>query len=219
MARQRRNQMNLSDVEWVAFVAAVKAIKEPGAASPTYGEIASAHRSARHQGTAHSLPIFLPWHREFLRVFEDRLRQEDDTVTIPYWDWTTNRTMPAPLSNASEWGVSRNLTPNDPLPVSLGAAVSLAMQQTTFNSFHMQIVPPHDTVHVVVGGDMVNIQILPQDVLFWLHHCFIDKLWHDWQTSPQGSNPDVPNPLLPNDLLDHTGNDVMSIADLDYSYA
>ena len=219
MARERKNQANLSDAEWAAFVAAVKAIKAPGAASPTYAEIASAHLMARHQGTAHILPIFLPWHREFLHIFENRLRQEDDTVTIPYWDWTANRTMPTPLSNAGEWGVSRNLAPNDPLPLSLGAAVSLAMQQTAFGSFHMQIVPPHDTVHVVVGGEMGDIQVSPRDVLFWLHHCFLDKLWHNWQTDHPGSNPDVPAPLLPTDLFEHNGNEVMSIADLDYTYA
>lgn len=219
MARERKNQAQLSDAEWGAFVAAVKAIKEPGAASPTYQEIANAHTMARHQMTAHSFPFFLPWHREYLHIFENRLRQEDDTVTIPYWDWTRNRTMPTPLSLASEWGVSRDLTPNDPLPGSLGFAVSTVMRQQTFLNFHSLMGGPHGTVHVVVGGAMGDIQNSPQDVLFWLHHGFIDKLWHDWQTSAQGSNPDVPDPLLPTDLFEHSGNDVMSIADLAYSYA
>lgn len=219
MARERKNQAHLSDVEWVGFIDAVKAIKVPGTDSPTYEEIANAHLMARHQMTAHSFPIFLPWHREFLRVFEDRLRQEDETVTIPYWDWTRNRTMPTPLSNASEWGVSRDLTPNDPLPGFLGFSVSNALQQETFLNFHSLINGPHGTVHVVVGGEMGDIENSPQDVLFWLHHCFIDKLWNDWQTSALGSNPNLPDPLLPTDLFEHSGNDVLSIADLGYSYS
>ena len=34
-------------------------------------------------------PAFLPWHREFLLMFENALRQvSGKPITVPYWDWT-----------------------------------------------------------------------------------------------------------------------------------
>lgn len=42
--------------------------------------------------TAHMTPSFLPWHRRFLMDLEEALRRVDDSVTLPYWDWTRDRT-------------------------------------------------------------------------------------------------------------------------------
>lgn len=55
----------------------------------------------------------------------------------------------------------------------------------------------HNRVHVWVGGDM-GPGTSPNDPVFFLNHCFVDKIWDDWQkanpglgylpggTSPQG---------------------------------
>ena len=40
----------------------------------------------------------------------------------------------------------------------------------------------HNRVHVWVGGSMMPMTS-PNDPVFWLHHCFIDKLWADWQVA------------------------------------
>ncbi|AWN25813.1 MULTISPECIES: tyrosinase family protein [Streptomyces] len=77
----------------------------------------------------------------------------------------------------------------------------------------------HNRVHVWVGGQMTTGSS-PNDPVFWLHHCFIDKLWADWQRLhpksgylPTGNTPDVVdlhdtmkpwNDVTPADLLDHT---------------
>ncbi|MFI1797218.1 tyrosinase family protein [Streptomyces sp. NPDC020379] len=77
----------------------------------------------------------------------------------------------------------------------------------------------HNSVHVWIGGHMAT-GTSPNDPVFWLHHCFIDKLWSDWQrmhpTSgylPAGNTPNVVdlndtmrpwNNVTPADMLDHT---------------
>jgi hypothetical protein len=38
----------------------------------------------------------------------------------------------------------------------------------------------HNLVHVWVGGSMLPASS-PNDPVFFLHHCFVDKLWADWQ--------------------------------------
>jgi tyrosinase len=40
----------------------------------------------------------------------------------------------------------------------------------------------HNRVHVFVGGDM-GPPTSPNDPIFFLHHCFVDKLWADWQAA------------------------------------
>ena len=51
------------------------------------------------------------------------------------------------------------------------------------NFFYFEIVLRvilHDSFHCVVSGTMCDISSA-NDPVFWLHHCFIDKLWDDWQ--------------------------------------
>ncbi|MEV6940856.1 tyrosinase family protein [Streptomyces sp. NPDC051172] len=40
---------------------------------------------------AHMGPSFLPWHRRFLLDLERALQRVDPSVTVPYWDWTRDR--------------------------------------------------------------------------------------------------------------------------------
>ena len=38
----------------------------------------------------------------------------------------------------------------------------------------------HNTVHRWMGGNMMDMSS-PNDPVFWLHHCNIDRLWGEWQ--------------------------------------
>ncbi|KAJ3235650.1 hypothetical protein HDU81_000282 [Chytriomyces hyalinus] len=49
---------------------------------------------ARYVELAHGLPIFLPWHREFLRQFEEEMQLINPTISVPYWDWGFNADKP-----------------------------------------------------------------------------------------------------------------------------
>ncbi|WP_442858219.1 tyrosinase family protein [Arthrobacter sp. SLBN-100] len=48
----------------------------------------------------------------------------------------------------------------------------------------------HNRVHVWVGGNML-LMTSPDDPVFFLHHCFIDKVWADWQEIQKINNPDA----------------------------
>jgi tyrosinase len=38
----------------------------------------------------------------------------------------------------------------------------------------------HNRIHNYIGGTM-GPSTSPNDPVFWLHHCYVDKLWADWQ--------------------------------------
>lgn len=42
----------------------------------------------------------------------------------------------------------------------------------------------HNLVHMWVGGSMTTMTS-PNDPVFWLHHCFMDRQWTDWQLMHQ----------------------------------
>jgi tyrosinase len=47
----------------------------------------------------------------------------------------------------------------------------------------------HNRVHLWVGGNMAPMTS-PNDPVFFLHHCFVDKVWADWQALQTVRNPD-----------------------------
>ncbi|MEM7159554.1 MAG: tyrosinase family protein [Myxococcota bacterium] len=104
----RKNVKELDDDERNAFVQAILKLKdptEPGGASiipaaqddgaeSRYDDYVWLHQVALNAATnIHGGAAFGPWHREMLRQFEADLRtvSGDDTITVPYWDWTRAR--------------------------------------------------------------------------------------------------------------------------------
>ena len=67
-----------------------------------YDDFVAAHLHAMHHSNAtswaHNGPAFFPWHRELLYWFEQELQALPGyaDVTIPYWDWTRDRTATDP---------------------------------------------------------------------------------------------------------------------------
>jgi len=71
----------------------------------------------------------------------------------------------------------------------------------------------------------------PNDPVFFLHHCFIDKVWADWQALQMENNPDTAPHYAPiqgwaegHNIADklkpwkRTIREVLDIAKLGYSY-
>ena len=227
--RVRKNQKNLTPIEWQRFIHAIEALAESGMPSPTYAEFVRIHIDAMdtpggHMWGAHGGANFLSWHREYLAKLEARLIAVNPLVTLPYWDWVTDRSaIPAPLTDANaiaDWGITRGAALNGNSLAS-AAQLNTLLAGNNFNAFQntLEAAPFHNRLHVLVGGTMVT-SASPADPLFWLHHAFIDKIWADWQTLHTGVNPPNPNDVLqPAPIMTRTVAQVLNTRALGYVYA
>ena len=85
----------------------------------------------------------------------------------------------------------------------------------------------HNRVHVWVGGSMIPMTS-PNDPVFFLHHCFVDKIWADWQARHRDQNylpvSGGPRGHNLNELMERTLSgsvtpaSVLNIRTLGYSY-
>lgn len=65
--------------------------------------------------------------------------------------------------------------------------ITSALMQTNYNNFRPALEnPPHDRVHVRMGWDMRRMTS-PNDPIFFLHHCQVDRIWTKWQKDYPGS--------------------------------
>jgi tyrosinase len=94
MAYTRKDVSTLTSAERRRFVAAMLEVKRRG----EYDEFVRMHIQYYFADgdsglrAAHMAPSFLPWHRKFLLELERALRRVDSSVSVPYWDWTRDRT-------------------------------------------------------------------------------------------------------------------------------
>ncbi|MBN0046389.1 tyrosinase family protein [Streptomyces actuosus] len=102
MTYTRKDVSTLTAAERRRFVTAMLEVKRRG----EYDEFVRMHieyyTADGEDGlrAGHMTPSFLPWHRRFLLELERALRRIDDSVTVPYWDWTRDRaTTAVPWTN------------------------------------------------------------------------------------------------------------------------
>jgi tyrosinase len=223
--RVRKNQADWTVDEWERFISAVNALMTSGIQVPTYQDFVDIHVQAMTTSTglswgAHGNTNFLPWHRDYLFSIESRLRLFNPLVTLPYWDWSVNRNVPARLRDPDDvalWGITRN-TSITGLPTPTNVNNTLA--QTTWGTFRAALESIHNTVHVRVGGDMMTAGS-PRDPVFWMHHAFVDKIWADWQKVRTGSAARPANTtetLQPAPLITRTVSQTLSTVGMGYVY-
>ena len=110
----------------------------------------------------------------------------------------------ARLPNKSDVTGAVGLTPYDALPWSTSSA--------GFRNRLEGWAPPsppalHNRVHVWVGGDMLP-STSPNDPIFFMHHCNVDRIWEAWLTQ-HGRNY-LPTQTAPPSLKGHRINDLMA---------
>jgi hypothetical protein len=165
----------------------------------------------------HSPYYWLPWHRKIVLEFEERLRDFEPSVTIPYWNWVTSRSIPEELEKRLfGWmHVTRAVFHNgDKLPTMADYAKVTGV--TSYATFDSQLELLHNEVHAWVGGEMGHPNKSPNDPLFFLHQGLIDKTWHDRATAHANLKfpPDYMNVALPSW---HTKvGEVLEVSELGY---
>nr|AHZ34287.1 tyrosinase A2 [Pinctada maxima] len=208
--RVRKEYRMLSDAERRDYNRAIILLKNDRTVSPNkYDALASLHHLNSANG-AHGGPGFLGWHRVYLVLFENALREKVPNVTIPYWDSTLDSDLPDPrrsiiwsplfLGNGNGPVVNgpfrRWSTPYGPLRRDIGADRRLMNRQDIQNVFSRrwlwEITNPsardeyniellHNHVHVWVGEQMSRIESSSYDPAFFAHHAFIDCLWEEFR--------------------------------------
>jgi tyrosinase len=188
---------------------------------------------------AHGGPVFLPWHRLFLRRLEQAVQavSDDPNAALPYWDWSGDGALPAAaqlsspvwsrlgpprgqvatgplaefrvrLTQAGDrlvvgpprriWrdgarGITTLPSPNDEVWTLADGLYDGPPWDPDADSFRnkaegwqdpredLQRREPHmhNRVHVWVGGDMAPGSS-PNDPVFFLNHCNVDRLWEAW---------------------------------------
>jgi tyrosinase len=180
----------------------------------------------------HSNWLFLPWHRIYLKYFEDICRQLSgmSDFALPYWNWSKDLKIPAVFFEAgSPLNYSpRTATATTAFPTSIFGPpnIETILDQTNFLLFASGSIPlasdqrtsasqgplesgPHNTAHGIVGGTM-GTYMSPLDPIFWTHHNIIDAIWVEWNIkrgNPNTNSPDWMNRKY-TEFCDKDGNPV-----------
>lgn len=197
-----------------------------------------------HQFNPHSwvrAQLFLPWHRAYLHKLEQALQDQNDEVSLPWWDWTSEPGIPDSYKVAKIDGSDNPLRrfkmniaePNlrvnrftqrrpgaDPrFQLPTAQEIDAALADSDWSSFSDRLQDLHDHVHVWVGGDMASIDTAAYDPVFYAHHSMIDRVWYLWQIEHGLTN--IPSQLL-DMVLDPfavTVRDTIDTRALGYEYA
>lgn len=140
----------------------------------------------------HGIAYLLAWHRGYLYYFEQQLRavSGNSALTVPYWDYYKNPTIPVEFTNPASWNplyVQRvNTDVTQALTLAPFSNSVTNMQRGLVNAFEPSLESaPHNPVHNIIGGVMADLHS-PMDPIFWVHHANIDRLWSAWELADNG---------------------------------
>lgn len=86
--RIRVEARSMTDAGLAAFRQAIRASMDI-ADDRGYAKWAGVHGLPLPVSCKHRDPLFLPWHRAYLYLFEKSLQDRVPEVTLPWWDWTS----------------------------------------------------------------------------------------------------------------------------------
>jgi tyrosinase len=98
--RARKNAKQMTDVEKKKFIHTLQALKSKRSTwyshISVYDMLVSWYKEAfedtlRLGTNIHASPLFLPWHRYYLSIFEEEMQKINPDVSIPYWNFCEDR--------------------------------------------------------------------------------------------------------------------------------
>ncbi|XP_062611355.1 putative tyrosinase-like protein tyr-3 [Saccostrea cucullata] len=220
--RRRKEYRMLTDDERNRYHNAVRRLKESRNGESQYDMIASIHTGDIEQ-TAHFGCHFAGFHREYLKMYEEALREIDPSVTLPYWDSTIEQYMDSSAESllftaefmgngngevtsgpAANWQ-----TETGPLRRNIGVEGELYLfeeiqnitNQTRFTDIcgltrdveSNGLEFHHGDIHLWVGGNMAELNTAADDPLFWMHHANVDRIWELQRSFARRAGVDVDN--------------------------
>jgi tyrosinase len=213
MVRVRKNANTMSAAERDRFVSAMAQLNNQG--TGRFTDFRDMH-VAVSLPQAHGAPGFLPWHRAYLLDLERELQAIDPSVALPYWRFdqpapnvftrdfmgvpNAQGTLEFSASNPLQFWVTADGVPGinrDPLFDTNSAPPGLRTQAQTlalgsnYQQFRTMEGNPHGSAHVSFVGPIRNPARAPQDPLFFLLHCNVDRLWAQWQRDNSRFDPAV----------------------------
>jgi tyrosinase len=213
-ARLRKNLASLSQPEIDLLKQAfsgIMALDPTDATSPvnpnSYFGLAALH-GLPNAYCMHHVDTYNPWHRVYVKAFEDALRSVPGCgdVTLPYWDITTpvpavvyeapfaNYTLPIDIGDPNDYPagyvtqrydaatIQANLLQAPSVPSDIADALpSPIWGSFQGGGFQQYIIEGHDDGHVSCGPTMSDQSVAAYDPIFWFFHCNWDRLWESWQ--------------------------------------
>jgi hypothetical protein len=205
--RLRKNVAKLSQPEVDQLTTAFIGIMKKGSSDPnSYYAIAGIH-GLPQSNCLHHEDRFNPWHRVYLKLFEDALRSVPGCadVTLPYWDIKTpvpqllktapfdSYVVPVPLQNGypnnyktqryDQAQIDARLAANDVIG-HLDAALTQSLWGVSgISGFQDESIAGHDGGHDSIGPTMGDQNVSSYDPIFWFFHCNLDRHWWTWQNN------------------------------------
>ena len=149
--------------------------------------------------------IFLAWHREVVFEVEQALQDINPELSMPYWNSTIYQSPTDALWNESflgsfdaAWELDRDLGADNRLPTP--TELTNLLTETNFFTFSntLERFNVHRGGHVWTGGAMPT-PLSPRDPVFFFHHAFVDKVWHQWEEIYQSSS------FIPTSMIRYDG--------------
>ncbi|CAI9720077.1 TYRosinase family member (tyr-3) [Octopus vulgaris] len=201
--RIRKEYRLLSERERYDFHRSVYLLKRDTRLSPNVYDATAFLHIGDTARNAHGGPSFLLWHRIYLKMMEDALREKVPGVTIPFWDPTLDSHLSNPR-DSTMWSdelmgtingfVTKGAFANWKTPAgtlirnggfSTRLPTSSNIEDVLTRTKLEEISEPnaqerynleflHNSMHVVIGGHMGSVPSSPMDPIFWLVHSYIE---------------------------------------------